>query len=637
MAEDTLAPPSDVVRNAAGAQPSSKPGSGLSRSVGEEMQAANIERFGTVERDRFELLDELARGGLGRVFRARDPRTNRIVAIKEVLRPHPDIVTRFAREAMVTANLQHPAIVPVYEVGRWDSGEPFYAMKLVHGRTLDALIDEAKTLEARMALVPHLIVVADALAYAHSEHVVHRDLKPANILVGAYGETVVIDWGLAKNLATGEELDALPHASTLPPDNTETVVGSVLGTPAYMPPEQAQGEKVDERADVYAIGAILYHVLAGERPFRWARTMEELIELVAFQSPKPVRELAPEAPPELIAIVEKAMARNAAGRYATAEGLAHDLRAFQAGKLVPAHRYTTWQLVRRWIAQHRAAVLTGAIALVVLLGVAAVGVWKINQKKNLAEAERAIADEQRAVAQQAKALAERRFADSLEELARQALLAKSPDRALPLLEGALRARGGTSTPAADVLDAVARSAYAGLVGIAPPHPVATTSAGLSAGGAWVISADSDGVVRAWDLGANRQVWSAPAAQLIAVSPDGTRVLGVAASGELKVLDAATGRLLHAWKAAQPAHVLAWAPDGAHFAAVTREGKVFLGGPDSTQLAELDPHAGVVWAAAFSPDSKHLATGGAGGVVIVRDTATGATVARLGAEPGEIAS
>ncbi|MBA3460961.1 MAG: protein kinase, partial [Deltaproteobacteria bacterium] len=646
LADNTLVPSSDVARRAAGTSPSSKPGSksdSQARSVGQEMQAATIQRFGTVHRDRFELLDELARGGLGRVFRARDPRTNRIVAIKEVLRPTPDIIARFAREALVTANLQHPAIVPVYEVGRWESGEPFYAMKLVQGRTLDALIDESSTLDARMTLVPHLIVVADALAYAHSEHVIHRDLKPANILVGAYGETVVIDWGLAKNLVTGEELDSLPHASTIPPDNEgETMIGAVLGTPAYMPPEQAIGEKVDEHADVYAIGAILYHVLAGVRPYRQARTMEELLHRVATEAPQPVRELAPDAPPELIAIVEKAMARRPEDRYATAEGLAHDLRAFQAGKLVAAHRYTTRQLIRRWIAKHRGMVLTAVVALGVLITIAAIGVWRIAKERDVAQAEREEARAQRAEAQTQRTLAEERFATSLEELARQSLVSKSPDKALPLLVGALNARDGKTTPTFDVLADVARSTYGGLVGFAPPHTASTSAAGLASGRNWVISSSiGEGIARAWDLTTNREMWRVPGVELLAVSPDGTAVFGSAPTGELKVLDAITGKLLHSWKATEATpertHVLAWTPDGSRFAAAAKTGAVFLGDPTSSTLRTLDPHTGVVWTAAFSPDSKLLATAGADGVTMIRDAATGATLAQLGDGPSEIAS
>ncbi|MBL0213109.1 MAG: protein kinase [Myxococcales bacterium] len=635
IAETTLTPTSDLVRRAAGASPS-RPGSGLrpksdsqTRSVGEEMQAASIEKFGRVGHDRFEMLDELARGGLGRVFRARDPRTNRIVAIKEVLRPQSDIIVRFAREALVTANLQHPAIVPVYEVGRWDTGEPFYAMKLVQGRTLDDLIFEGKTLEARMGLVPHLIDVADALAYAHSERVIHRDLKPANVLVGAYGETVVIDWGLAKNMATGEELDALPTATTIPPDTTDTVVGAVLGTPAYMPPEQAIGEKVDEHADVYAIGAILYHVLTGVRPYRQARTIDELLQLVSTQPPQPIIELAPEAPAELIAIVEKAMARRPTDRYATAQGLAHDLRAFQAGKLVGAHRYTGWQLVRRWVSKHRGMVLTAAIALGILITVGSIGVWRIARERDIARRERTEAQTQRETA-------ERRYADSLEELGRQAVNARSPDKALPLLDRAATTRKGSS-PTLDILINVARSAYAGLVGIAPPHARGTTSAGLAHGGSWVVSTGSDGALRAWDLVANREVWSIQGARLGAVSPDGRSILGVDETGRLSVFAADDGKLLHEWRpdptaSTDVASILTWAPDGSHFAAATPAGRVFLGAATSSTLASLDPHKAVVWTVAFSPDGALFATAGDDGVTMVREAATGKTIAALVEDP-----
>ncbi|CAN5885213.1 hypothetical protein BH11MYX3_BH11MYX3_37310 [soil metagenome] len=635
VTDDTLAPASDVVRRAAGASPS-RPGSGMrsksdsqARTVGEEMKGANIEQFGRVSHDRFEILDELARGGLGRVFRARDPRTNRIVAIKEVLRPTPDIILRFAREALVTANLQHPAIVPVYEVGRWDTGEPFYAMKLVVGRTLEDLIDEATTLDTRMALVPHLIDVADALAYAHGERVIHRDLKPANVLVGAYGETVVIDWGLAKNLATGEEIEPLPIATTIPPDNGETVVGAVVGTPAYMPPEQAIGEKVDEHADVYAIGAILYHVLTGVRPYRLARTIDELLEQVSTKPPQPILEVAPDAPPELVAIVEKAMARRPDDRYATAQGLAHDLRAFQAGKLVAAHHYTSRQLVRRWIAKHRGMVLTAVVALGVLITVGALGVWRITKERDIARTERTAAQDQRA-------LAERRYADSLEELGRQALNSRMPDKALALLERAASIRTDSS-PTLDILINVARSAYTGLVGIAAPHARGTTAAGLAHGGTWVVSSGSDGAVRAWDLAANRVAWEIKGAQLTAVSPDGASVLGVDETGRLAIFATADGKTLHEWRPEKTAAgdisgVLAWSPDNAHFAAATSAGRVFLGSPTSSTLAALDPHKAVVWAVAFSPDGALVATAGEDGVTMIRDAKTGATTALLVDDP-----
>ena len=160
---------------------------------------------------------EIARGGMGRIVAAEDQRLGRPVALKELLEPAGEQLTRFQREALITARLQHPGIVPVYEAGRWPSGEPFFAMKLVSGRPLDRVIAETRTLDERLALLPRIAAAADAIAYAHSQRVVHRDLKPANVLIGDFGETVVIDWGLAKDLdrADGPPSGRVP-AHTLP-------------------------------------------------------------------------------------------------------------------------------------------------------------------------------------------------------------------------------------------------------------------------------------------------------------------------------------------------------------------------------------------------------------------------------------
>ncbi|HEY4058595.1 MAG TPA: WD40 repeat domain-containing serine/threonine protein kinase, partial [Kofleriaceae bacterium] len=630
-----LADPASLQPAASGSmrsRSSSQSGSGSSSpsrsTVGNEMKGASIERFDQVDHSRFELLDELARGGLGRVFRARDPRTGRIVAIKEVLKPQHEIILRFAREALVTANLQHPSIVPVYEVGRWPSGEPYYAMKLVEGRTLDQMIKAATTLDARMALLPHVIAVAEALAYAHSEHVIHRDLKPANILVGSYGETVVIDWGLAKNLATGEEIEALPAATTLPPDSVETMVGAVVGTPAYMPPEQAQGEKIDERADVYAIGAILYHVLAGQRPFMEAKQVEELLEMVAHRSPKPIAELAPEVPPELIAIVDHAMARDPAARYPTALGLAEDLRKFSAGKLVGAHRYTNRELIRRWIAQHKATVATAVIAFALLVVVGTIGVVRIAHERDEANRQRAVAVHERGEAQEARALVEQRYAASLEELARQALLGGDAPRALTLVSGALAATPSPS-PALVAVAHQARNAFAGLAGIAPVTTLAGQSSSLSLDGKRVYTTTSDNTLRAWDLSTNRVAWEAKSAFVATLSPDGTRLAGVSLPQTLVVLDAATGAQQAAFPIPMtkehPFKAVLWSHDNTHFAATNDEGVVWLATADGTAPPISLPGFGSqAWALEFSPAGTHLmGCEKDSGRVIVFDGATGA--------------
>src|SRR5262245_57110744 len=189
---------------------------------------------------------------MGRILTAFDRRLGRRVAIKELRSQSPELRKRFEAEALITSRLEHPSIVSVHEAGVWPSGEPFYAMKLVAGRPLDEVVAAAESFDDRLALVPHVLAVADALAYAHRMRVIHRDLKPQNVLVGDFGETVVIDWGLVKDLGA-DEADG-DYVSVQPTTRGySTTAGEIMGTPGYMPPEQAAGQEVDERADVYAI------------------------------------------------------------------------------------------------------------------------------------------------------------------------------------------------------------------------------------------------------------------------------------------------------------------------------------------------------------------------------------------------
>ncbi len=340
---------------------------------------------------------EIARGGMGRIHVARDRRLGREVAVKEILAGSGSLARRFEREVRITAQLQHPSIVSVHEAGVWPSGEPFYAMRLVQGRSLDEVIAGAKTFDERLALLPNVLAVADAMAYAHGRHVIHRDLKPRNVVIGEFGETVVVDWGLAKNLTQTDTLDSgAPGAQTALGSGSgssaegETTLGEVLGTPAYMPPEQAAGEPVDERADVYAIGAMLYHLLAGRAPYV-AASNAALIAAVYAEPPRPLVELVPAAPSELVTIVERAMARIPAQRYPTARALAEDLRRFQTGQLVGAHRYSTRQLVRRWIARHRTAVVAFSTATLVVIGIGIVALRRVFAAEHVAEDQRSLA------------------------------------------------------------------------------------------------------------------------------------------------------------------------------------------------------------------------------------------------------
>ncbi len=316
---------------------------------------------------RYELLGEHGRGGIGVVVEAFDVELDRTVAMKQLHRTSDIGEARFVREAKITARLEHPGIVPVYEAGRWPNGSPFYCMKLVGDHSLHDCIRDAKTLTERLALVSNVLAVAEAVGYAHSQRIIHRDLKPGNVMIGEFGETVVIDWGLAKDLAEHDESCTRSNGDgTTQPDLTGA--GAVVGTPSYMAPEQACGGDVDERSDVYSLGAMLYHVLTGQVPFH-GESAEEVLTAVAAASPTAPRRLEPRLPDDLCAIVAKAMRRSPSDRYATAKEFAEDLRRFHTGRLVAARRYSSFSRALRWIVEHGPIILV-MTGVVTVLGLA---------------------------------------------------------------------------------------------------------------------------------------------------------------------------------------------------------------------------------------------------------------------------
>jgi len=340
--------------------------------------------------DHYLLGAEIARGGMGRIIAARDRRLGRQVAIKELLDGSELMRARFEREVRITARLTHPSSISILEAGVWPDGRLFYVMDLVAGESLDKTIAARKTLVERLGLLANVIAAVDTIAYAHNLDVIHRDLKPANLLCGEFGETVVIDWGLAKDLADSASGPDVSFGPVRRGDATATQDGAVIGTPAYMPPEQADGQPVDKRADVYALGAILYHVLAGAPPYT-GKTGDAVLVDVLTGSPEPLATRAPGTPPDLITIVEKAMARAPRDRYPSARELAAELKRFQTGQLVGSHRYTAGQLVGRWLRRHRAAVAVAGIALAVLVAGGVVSVRRIVREEQRAEEQRALA------------------------------------------------------------------------------------------------------------------------------------------------------------------------------------------------------------------------------------------------------
>ncbi len=510
----------------------------IAQTIAPENDAANDHTtLPAVAPAAYTLGPEVARGGMGRIIAARDLRIGRPVAVKELLGKTPTHAARFEREARVTARLQHPGIVPIYEIGRWENGTPFYSMRMIEGRTLRAAIAESSTLAVRLSLLPAVIAASEAIAFAHASSVIHRDLTPANIIVGAYGETVVIDWGLAKDLSEDGEDEVVGGPYREDPGAIElTIDGSILGTASYMPPEQASGEPVDTRADVYALGAILYHLLAGAPPYR-GKNEEVLAQVTA--GPPPALALAANMPRDLTSIVDKAMARDPADRYPSARELVDELKRLQTGRLVEAHRYSWRELTRRWLARHRAAVIGVAAALVALVVAGAFGITGIVRERDRADGERSVAIEQRQAADVQRQKAHDVSISLLEEQGRRELLDGHPTRALAFLNEAYQQ--GLDTPALRLLlGSALRSIEARKQTFACNGE--TKVFRTNPAGSRVIATCGD-IVRVWRVTDGSEVFSLDAkdAQNVRYSNDGRWILTVGSS--VGVWDAATGRLV----------------------------------------------------------------------------------------------
>lgn len=365
--------------------------------------------------DRYVTESELGRGGWGAVLRVQDRQLWRSVALKQIgsqLAGDPEIQARFLHEATVTGQLQHPSIVPVHEMGMTDQGAPFYVMKLLEGSTFKQVIAKVHSTPEKLAggysveLLNRFMDVCNAIAYAHQQGVVHRDLKPANIMAGQFGETVVVDWGLAKRLPGCDRRQGEPwpdettvgqppgaHAPaehSLEPSRpsssgASTQHGAVLGTPAYMSPEQSKGETdaINESTDVYALGVILYEVLTGSNPFR-SGDVSTTLTRVRSGDYAPPREVNRRVPRALAAICTTAMAKNPDDRYASADRIVADLERFLAGDAVSVHQEPWCVKALRWC-KRRPALTAGALGSVLVLTVSSILFGAVISKAHHAE------------------------------------------------------------------------------------------------------------------------------------------------------------------------------------------------------------------------------------------------------------
>jgi eukaryotic-like serine/threonine-protein kinase len=321
--------------------------------------------------ERFDVLQVHAQGGLGVVFLARDHEIDRTVALKQIKSQWADDAdsrARFLLEARITGRLEHPGIVPIYALGADATGRPYYAMRLIRGESLLEVLhrfhggDATDRLSDRMPelrkLLQRFVDVCNAVDYAHSKGVIHRDLKPSNIMVGKYGETLVVDWGLAKVVGSDEDV-ALTTRMVRRSDGeggaSSTRIGATIGTPAYMSPEQAAGknDELGPATDIYSLGATLYQLLTGELPHADDDDLDVVIARVQRGQVIPPLTVAPSLPRPLASICMKALAQAPESRYVSARALADDIERWLGDEPVRAHRESVPERLYRWTRNHR--------------------------------------------------------------------------------------------------------------------------------------------------------------------------------------------------------------------------------------------------------------------------------------------
>ncbi len=381
--------------------PQSASGTHAALAGGVQLSTAEMEfAISRIRAGRYVPVSFLAEGGLGRLFVARDTELNREVVLKLI--KNETIVDRETRrrfefEAEITSQLDHPGIVPVYGFGRDERSDgrefPYYAMRLIRGQRLEDAIRQFHSADHSSAeynielqrLLRCFLTVCETIAYAHSRGIIHRDLKPANIMLGEYGETLVVDWGLAKVVGKSSPTDIETNRDGAAASNSnleQTQIGAVKGTLAYMSPEQALGQwdVVGPASDIYSLGAILYILLTGQKAFS-DRAESKVQQKVISGLFAPPRQIAKRIPRALEQICLKAMRRDPVLRYSTASSLSHDIEQWLADEPASAWREPWHDRLRRWCKRHSTVLISSAAAM--LVAIVALGITtRVLQKKN---------------------------------------------------------------------------------------------------------------------------------------------------------------------------------------------------------------------------------------------------------------
>ncbi len=706
-------------------EPSDRPHDSIVRTEASAPQAERVTASEIVERlgarprlnQRYEVRNEVGRGAMGAVLRVWDADLRRQLAVKVMLAFEAEKgsrtasqessaarrYARFLEEAQITGQLDHPGIVPVHEIGLDAEGRLYFTMKLVRGRELREVFELVRKGEEGWNLTRALNVllrVGEAMAFAHEKGVIHRDLKPDNVMVGRFGEVYVMDWGLAKVLGAKDTHDMrLRRADgshslvrTERQDMAQetdsplaTMDGDIVGTPCYMPPEQARGrlDDIGPHSDVYSVGAILYELLGGQMPYCAPGdrpSPQAVLGALIHSPPTPLRTLAKDLPDELVAICEKAMARDIAARYPSMLGLTEDLRAYLEGRVVSAYESGALAEFRKWIGRNRAFAVTVGAALAI--GFASLfGMLETARRKNQElsaqkdqlslvneqlDAERTALELKRTELESkndelktANALAQRNeeLAKSKEDLAKRKSYAAgiaAADASLKINDvAAARARlldrynedlrawewvhlfSRCDTSVRQLTRFDGRAGAGSLV----------THVAASRGGRVLAICGQDstsrqsaaGVVRVFDVERLTELAEIAlvggALEALAVSPDGARVALVTADHVVRIYAIGESSPQSQWQGPRTGAyraALVFTPDGSELvAALSASGLTVLSSASAQPVREFKERIGAVNALACSPDGAWLGAALDEGEIALFDLASGARTRTLG--------